>query len=58
MSNETKLAEIRRHAENRLAEARKSLEDAEPQSARFMWATVVTDEMTNLLNILRQPIEP
>lgn len=52
MSAEELLDMVRTYARERLAEADRAVEEGDPLSARFMWGSIVGEEMRMVLNLL------
>lgn len=55
MSAEHLLDMVRTYARERLAEAGRAVEEGDPLSARFMWGSIVGEEMRNILDLLDGP---
>ncbi len=46
---------LRTYARERLVEARRAVDDGDPLSARFMWGSIVSEEMRIVLDMLGSP---
>lgn len=54
MSAEHAVDMVRAYAQERIIEARKAVDDGDPLSARFMWGSIVSEEMQAILDLLKE----
>jgi hypothetical protein len=54
MSAEHAVEMVRAYAQERIIEAGRAVEDGDPLSARFMWGSIVREEMQAILELLNE----